>query len=232
VLHGESHGRGRRFAARKKSWRGKAERKSPPPSEAKPGDLIVAVSAKEQIPGTDAAARRRRAIALAARRQMKFIPHDRWEFLWITGFALFEWNDTEKRWVSAQHPFTGIVDEDIPKARRPFRRSAPVDALEGLRSGAERRRARLGQHPNPPAGIAGPRVQDAGPQRGAAPQRFGFFLDALTYGTPPHGGIAFGLDRVTAACRGEIDPRSDRLPEDGEARRTLMADSPSAVDEK
>ncbi|PYU17516.1 MAG: aspartate--tRNA ligase, partial [Acidobacteria bacterium] len=45
----------------------------------------------------------------------KLIPKDRWEFLWLTGFPLFEWSETEKRWVSAQHPFTGIIEEDLDK---------------------------------------------------------------------------------------------------------------------
>src|SRR6202040_1008540 len=83
--------------------------------EAKPGDLVVAVSAKEQIPGTDAAALIAGQLRLQLADQLKLIPKDRWEFLWITGFALFEWNTTEKAVVSAQHPFTGIVEEDVSK---------------------------------------------------------------------------------------------------------------------
>src|SRR6185312_7627899 len=82
---------------------------------AKPGDLVIAVTAKEQIPGTDAAAMIAGQLRLMLADQLKIIPADRWEFSWITGFALFEWSPTEKSVVSAQHPFTGIVEEDIPK---------------------------------------------------------------------------------------------------------------------
>ena len=64
--------------------------------EAKPGDLIIAVSAKEQIPGTDAAALIAGQVRLLLAEQLKLVPMDRWEFLWITGFALFEWSTTDK----------------------------------------------------------------------------------------------------------------------------------------
>ena len=87
--------------------------------EAKPGDLIIAVTAKEQIPGTDAAALIAGQLRLELADQLKLVPKDRWEFLWITGFALFEWSPTEKAVVSAQHPFTGIVEEDISKLDDP-----------------------------------------------------------------------------------------------------------------
>src|SRR6202166_2965949 len=83
--------------------------------EAKPGDLIVAVTAKEQIPGTDAAALVAGQLRLLLAEQLSLIPADRWEFAWITGFALFEWSTTDKCVVSAQHPFTGIVEEDVSK---------------------------------------------------------------------------------------------------------------------
>src|SRR4029077_16939311 len=82
---------------------------------AKPGDLILAVSAAEQIPGTDAAALIAGQLRLALAERLNLIPKDRWEFLWITGFPLFEWSTSEKRWASSQHPFTGIVEEDLDK---------------------------------------------------------------------------------------------------------------------
>ena len=83
---------------------------------AKHGDLIVAVSAVEQIPGTDAAALVAfYQLRLSLAEKLSLVPKDRWEFLWLTGFPLFEWGPSEKRWVPAQHPFTGIVEEDIDK---------------------------------------------------------------------------------------------------------------------
>ena len=82
---------------------------------AKPGDLIVAAAAKEQIPHTDTSLHVAGQIRLHLGDKLNLIDRTKWEFAWITGFALFEWSEREKRWVSAQHPFTGIYEEDIEK---------------------------------------------------------------------------------------------------------------------
>ncbi|MGA8366541.1 MAG: aspartate--tRNA ligase, partial [Candidatus Acidiferrales bacterium] len=116
----------------------------------------------------------------------------RWEFLWITGFALFEWSETDKRWVSAQHPFTGIVEEDLEKLETaPWEcRSKGYDlVLNGVELGSGSIRIHRQD-------VQARMFKALGLTDEQARQRFGFFLDALTYGTPPHGGIALGLDRV------------------------------------
>src|ERR1700676_5410571 len=82
---------------------------------AKAGDLIVAVSAKEQIKGTEAAALIAGQLRLQLGEALGVIDKSQWKFLWLTGFPLFEWSNSDKTWVSAQHPFTGIVDEDLEK---------------------------------------------------------------------------------------------------------------------
>ena len=149
--------------------------------------------------------------------QLKLIPKDRWEFLWITGFALFEWSTTEKCVVSAQHPFTGIVEEDVPKledASDEVRLSMRSKGYDLVLNGVELGSGSIRIHQQE----VQERVFKAlGLSEEQRRNRFGFFLDALTYGTPPHGGIALGLDRVDGAARGrKIDPRSHRVPEDGE----------------
>jgi len=193
---------------------------------AKPGDLIVAATAKEQIPRSDTSLGVAGLLRLHLGDKLNVIDRTRWEFLWITGFALFEWSETDKRWVSAQHPFTGIVEEDLDKLETaPWEcRSKGYDlVLNGVELGSgsirihrqdvqERMFKALGLTPEQ--------------QR----QRFGFFLDALTYGTPPHGGIALGLDRVVTLLAGEKSIREVIAFPKTTAAQDLMADSPSTVD--
>ena len=152
-LHGEGDRRGRFVAARKKSGRGWAEetggssrREAGRPDRRRGGERA---DSRTPILRCTIAGQ----IRLHLGDRLNLIDRTKWEFAWITGFALFEWSEREKRWVSAQHPFTGIVRGGHRKARD---RSVGVP-LEGLRPGAERRRAWLGQHSNSSAGRAGAR---------------------------------------------------------------------------
>src|SRR5260370_3124524 len=199
-------------------------------ADAKPGDLVVAVTAKEQIPGTDAAALIAGQIRLHLADQLKLIPADRWEFLWITGFALFEWNTTDKAVVSAQHPFTGIIEEDIPKledASDEVRLSMRSRGYDLVLNGSELGSGSIRIHEQ----SVQERVFKAlGLSEEQLRNRFGFFLDALTYGTPPHGGIALGIDRVVALLAGEKSIRElIAFPKTAKAQ-DLMAEAPSNVD--
>jgi len=193
---------------------------------AKPGDLIVAASAKEQLPHSDTSLGVAGQIRLHLGDKLNLIDRSKWEFCWITGFALFEWSESDKRWVSAQHPFTGIVEEDIEKLETaPWEcRSKGYDlVLNGIELGSGSIRIHRQD-------VQARMFKALGLSDDEARQRFGFFLDALTYGTPPHGGIALGVDRITMLLAGEKSLRDViAFPKTTKAQ-DLMAESPSKVD--
>jgi aspartyl-tRNA synthetase len=194
---------------------------------AKTGDLVVAVSAKQEIKGTEAAALVAGHLRLQLGEALGQIDKTQWKFLWLTGFPLFEWSEAEKTWASAQHPFTGIVDEDLGKLETaPWEvRSKGYDlVLNGVELGSGSIRIHRQD-------IQERLFKALGLSEEALRKRFGFFLDALTYGTPPHGGIALGLDRVTMLLAGEKSIREVIAFAKTTAAVDLMAESPSDVEE-
>jgi aspartyl-tRNA synthetase len=195
---------------------------------AKAGDLVLAIAAKKQIPGTEAAALIAGQIRLLMAEKLNLIPPGRWEFLWITDFPLFDWSETVNQWVTAQHPFTGIVEEDLDKLADPAKRGEiRSKGYDLVLNGSELGSGSIRIHQQD---IQSRVFAALGLTEAQARQRFGFFLDALTYGTPPHGGIALGLDRVVALLAGEKSIREVIAFPKTTAAQDLMAESPSKVD--
>ncbi len=193
---------------------------------AKPGDLIVAAAAKDQIPHTDTSVLVAGQLRLYLGDKLNLIDRTKWEFAWITGFALFEWSERDKRWVSAQHPFTGIYEEDIDKLETaPWEcRSKGYDlVLNGNELGSGSIRIHRQD-------VQARMFKALGLSDVQARHRFGFFLDALTYGTPPHGGIALGIDRIVMLLAAEKSLRDViAFPKTTKAQ-DLMSEAPSSVD--
>jgi aspartyl-tRNA synthetase len=168
------------------------------------------------------------ALRLEIARTYRLIPENEHAFLWVTEFPLFEWDEEAGRWFSTHHPFTSPDPRDLDKLESDpgaVRSRAYDVVLDGLELGGGSIR------------IHDPALQSRVFERlgiGAeeAQARFGFFLEALRYGAPPHGGIALGLDRIVMVlARGGSLRDVIAFPKTASAT-DLMTDAPSAVDEK
>jgi aspartyl-tRNA synthetase len=167
-------------------------------------------------------------LRLAIAKKENLLNPDAFEFLWVTEFPLLEYNAEDGRWYSMHHPFTAPRDEDIEKLE-----SDPggvrAKAYDLVLNGSEIGGGSVRIHD---AALQARIFQRLGISDEEAKLRFGFFLEALEYGTPPHGGIALGLDRIVAILAGEHSIREViAFPKTANAV-DLMAGAPSVVDAK
>ena len=159
-------------------------------------------------------------------------------FLWVTNFPMFEWDEGEKTWMAAHHPFTSPHEEDMAKLESGVEALhdplSPLSAVRALAYDVVLNGTELG------SGSIRIHRQDVqsrifralGMTEEEARARFGFFLEALEYGTPPHGGIALGLDRIVMILAGAESLR-EVIPFPKTARAVdLMVDAPTPVSEK
>ncbi len=136
--------------------------------------------------------------------RLKIIPEGRWDFLWVVDFPLVEWDEEENRFVALHHPFTSPKEEDIPKLddainSKEVALSLKSRAYDLVLNGEEIGGGSIRIH--------SPVVQEKvfkllGISEEEAKEKFGFLIDALKFGAPPHGGLAFGLDRLIALMVG------------------------------
>jgi len=194
---------------------------------ARPGDLLLFQFGRESLVQTVMANLR---VHLA--KKLGLIPEvgsgGRWEFLWVVDPPLFEWDEESRRWVAAHHAFTRPHDEDLPLLQtdpgkvKCHRYDVVLNGFE-IGGGSIR--------------LHDPKVQSEvftalGIPEAEAREKFGFLLDALKFGAPPHGGIALGMDRLVMLATG-ADSLRDVIPfPKTKTGADLMTGAPGDVDEK
>jgi len=162
-------------------------------------------------------------------------PSKDYRFLWVTDFPMFEWDRESGRWNAAHHPFTSLHDEDMAKLETSYDTTgdskSPLGEIRALAydvvlNGTELGSGSIRIHRQD---IQSKIFRALGMTEEEARSRFGFFLEALEYGTPPHGGIALGLDRIVMILAG-ADSLREVIPFPKTARAVdLMVDAPTPV---
>jgi aspartyl-tRNA synthetase len=165
-------------------------------------------------------------------------PAKDYRFLWVTNFPMFEWDEGEKQWMAAHHPFTSpheqdmsLLEQGVDSVKDPQSTLSAVRALayDVVLNGTELGSGSIRIHRQD---IQRKIFQALGMTEEEAKSRFGFFLEALEYGTPPHGGIALGLDRIVMILAGAESLR-EVIPFPKTARAVdLMVDAPTPVSER
>jgi aspartyl-tRNA synthetase len=193
---------------------------------AKPGDLILLGAADSE----DATATTMGAVRVQVAQKLELIDPARKEFkvAWVIDFPSFTWDDEEGRWAANHHPFTAPRDEDVPLLKtEPGKVLAKASDL--VINGYEAAGGSIRIHDR---AVQSALFSVLGMTEDEAKERFGFLLDALSYGAPPHGGIAFGLDRFTMLLAGTTNIRDVIAFPKNQRARDLMTGAPAPVDDR
>jgi aspartyl-tRNA synthetase len=195
------------------------------------GDAVLIVSGKAKVVAASLGALRNEV----AKRE-KLIPEGVYEPLWVTEFPMFEFHEEDGRYYSMHHPFTSPVDEDLSLLQRAVE-GGETELLAKIRTkaydpvinGVEMASGSIRIHRRDVQRLV---FKALGLTNEEARSRFGFFLDALEYGTPPHGGIAPGIDRLMMVLSGTDNMRDVIAFPKTASAADLMIDAPGEVDQK
>ena len=192
--------------------------------EGKPGDLLLFAADKNKVVYDVLGALR---VELA--KQMDLLDKNEYRFVWVTEFPLLEWNEEENRYTAMHHPFTMLMDEDIPLIESGDLGKIRAKAYDIVLNGNEIGGGSVRIHQND---IQEKMFEMLGFTKEASYEQFGFLLNAFKYGVPPHAGLAYGLDRLVMLMA-KVDSIRDVIafPKVKDAS-CLMTESPSVVSEQ
>ena len=186
-------------------------------------DIVFIVCGKESLVKTSLG-----ALRCKVARDNNLIKKDDYKLLWVTDFPSFEWSDTENRFVACHHPFTSPKDEDVDKllTDKAHCYSKAYDiVINGYEAGGGSIRIHKEEVQEKMFKALELSEEDI-------KEKFGFFVDALKYGTPPHGGFALGLDRLTMILAGTENIRDVIAFPKTTSSNDLMSDAPNVVSTK
>ncbi len=191
---------------------------------AEKGDVVFLVSdAKDAVVFASLG-----ALRLELGRSLGLIDENRFELLWVTEFPLLEWDEEEQRFMAMHHPFTSPRDEDIDLMETDPGR-VRAKAYDMVMNGNEIGGGSIRIHS---AELQERMFKAIGFTHEAAWKRFGYFMEAFKYGTPPHGGLAFGLDRIVMLLTGSTNIREVIAFPKVQTAACLMTDAPGPVEQK
>ncbi|MEI3605802.1 aspartate--tRNA ligase [Pseudogracilibacillus sp. SE30717A] len=191
-------------------------------SEAEDGDLLLFVADKSKVVFDSLG-----ALRLKLGKDLGLIDESLYNFLWVVDWPLLEYDEEAKRYTAAHHPFTSPIVEDVEKLKSDpasVRANAYDIVLNGYELGGGSIRINQSE-------LQDTMFEVLGFTKESAREQFGFLLDALEYGAPPHGGVALGLDRIVMLLAGKSNIRDTILFPKTASASDLLTDAPSEVSE-